>query len=113
MVQQKTSIIRQRVTLPASLQAVYRALTEARATGAARIGAAFTAWDGYISGKHIELIPAQRIVQQWQTREWPAGYAPSVLDIRLVASDGGTLLHLTHKNIPARHAADLRAGWID
>jgi uncharacterized protein YndB with AHSA1/START domain len=122
MAQQKTSAIRQRVTILASPLAVYRALTnarqhaaftQARATGVARNGARFTAWDGYISGRHIELTPAQRIVQEWETRDWPSGYAPSLLDIKLQTSRGGTLLSMVHTNVPARRADDLRAGWIE
>ena len=103
-------------------QAIYRALTNAhqhaaftraRATGVARVGARFTAWDGYISGRHLELMPAERIVQEWQTSEWPRGYAPSLLDIKLQASRRGTLLQIAHTKVPAAQAEDLRAGWIE
>jgi hypothetical protein len=66
MVQRKvdTRTIRQRVAIPAPPTNVYAALvnakkhaafTAAEASGAARVGARFTAWDGYISGKHLNL----------------------------------------------------------
>ena len=122
MAQHKTRTIRQRVTIPASPEAVYRALTNARqqaafteahATGVARVGARFTAWDDYIRGRHVVLIPGKRIVQEWQTREWPSGLAPSLLEIKLRPSGRGTLLQMVHENVPAQHAEDLRAGWIE
>ena len=31
---------------------------------------AITAWDGYISGRNVELIPGERIVQTWRTSEF-------------------------------------------
>src|SRR5260370_38991126 len=58
----------------------HAAFTGAAATGAAKVGGKFTAWDGYIFGKHLELEPPRRIVQEWATTEWPAGSPPSKLE---------------------------------
>jgi len=118
----RTATIRQRVVIPAPPEAVYRALTNARqhsafteaeATGAARVGARFTAWDGYIGGKHLVLEKARRIVQEWRTTEWPTSAAASRLEIRLAPRGEGTLLVMTHTGVPALQAASLRGGWKD
>ena len=115
-----TRTIRQRVTIPAPPAKVYEALvnakkhaafTAAEATGVARVGARFTAWDGYISGKHLLLDKGRRIVQEWTTTQWPRGASASRLDIRLAPSGNGTALTMIHSGVPASRAASLRDGW--
>jgi len=114
--------ITQRVLIPASPRQVYDALVTARlhaaftgaaAAGAARVGGRFTAWDGYISGVHRELVAGKRVVQEWSTTEWPAGAPPSRVEITLKAAKGGTELKMVHSNVPASQAASYRQGWID
>jgi activator of HSP90 ATPase len=99
---------------------VYAALTKARlhaafiggaATGRAREGYAFTAWDGYISGRHLRLAAPRRIVQEWSTSEWPRGLPPSVLDLRLEPARAGTRIVMVQSGVPARQAARLSRGW--
>lgn len=34
------------------------------------VGGDYDAWDGYISGKTLELEPGRRIVQSWRTAEF-------------------------------------------
>jgi uncharacterized protein YndB with AHSA1/START domain len=58
------------------------------------------AWDGYISGKNIELVKGKKIVQEWTT-EWPAGYPPSRLEFTLTVKGGGTQLKMVHSRVPA------------
>jgi len=116
----RTSTIRQRITIPAPREQVYAALTNARlhaaftggaASGRARVGYAFTAWDGYISGRHLRLDAPRRIVQEWTTSEWPRDYLPSVLDLRLEAAGRGTRIVMVHSGVPAQQAARYRQGW--
>ncbi len=33
-------------------------------------GGKFTAWDGYIAGKNIQLITNKKIIQIWRTSEF-------------------------------------------
>ena len=80
---EKTKTIRQSEFIPgATPEDVYSALIEARkhaaftgspATGASRVGSKFTAWDGYIYVKNLELESGKRILQEWKTTEWPDG----------------------------------------
>ena len=87
--------------------------TGSRATGNPRVGARFTAWDGYISGKHLKLVPGKSIVQEWKTSEWPEGYAPSTVEITLRGLGSGTRLRMVHSKVPAEQVESYRQGWID
>ncbi len=87
--------------------------TGAKATGQAKVGAKFTAWDGYITGKHLVLEPGRRLVQEWTTNEWPAGASPSRLEWTFVAKGDGTQVTLVHTDVPAEQAETYRTGWID
>lgn len=88
-------------------------MTGAKATAAANVGGSFTAWDGYISGTNLELEEGKRIVQDWQTTEWPAGAAPSHLEWTFTGKDGGTEVTMVHSNVPASQSESYRQGWID
>ena len=117
-----TRSITQTVAVPASPSDVYDALvtaklhaafTQSAATGVARVGAKFTAWDGYIEAKNVALTKGKRIVQAWRTSEWPAGYPPSKLEIRLTKRGAGTSLTMVHSDVPASQAAGYRQGWTE
>lgn len=88
-------------------------MTGGKATCKAKVGGAFTAWDGYISGTNLELDPGKRILQEWQTTEWPAGAAPSRLEWKFAAKDGGTQVTMIHSNVPAEQADSYKQGWVD
>jgi len=45
------------------------------------IGASFSAWDEYITGKNVELIAHQKIVQTWRTTEFDTHDEDSLLTI--------------------------------
>jgi len=101
---------------------VYRALlsskehseiTGAKAVCSAREGAKFTAWDSYISGKNVTLTKGKRIVQEWQTTEWPEGYDPSILEISLKKIGNDTELSLVQSKVPASQVDEYDKGWHD
>ncbi len=85
--------------------------TGSPATTSAKTGETFTAWDGYITGKNIELVKAKKIVQEWTTTEWPEGYSASRLEFTLTAKNGGTELRMVHSKVPAEQVADYTSGW--
>jgi activator of HSP90 ATPase len=114
--------ITQRAVVPAAPAAVYdafvnarthAAFTGARATGSGRVGGAFTAWDGYISGVNRQLSPGKKIVQDWRTTEWPEGAPDSQVEFTFKAVKGGTEVRMVHSNVPAEQAASYRQGWVD
>ncbi len=73
----------------------------------------FKAWDGYISGTTVELVPGKKIVQKWRTTEFPPESPDSILELTLEETKAGTKLTLSHKNIPAGQSDEYKQGWID
>ena len=93
---------------------IHSAFTGAAATGSARSGGKFTAWDGYISGVNREVVKGKRLVQDWRTTEWPTDAPPSRVEFSFkAAKGGGTEVRLVHSNVPAEQADSYRQGWID
>lgn len=76
-----------------------------------RVGGNFTAWNGYILGKNLALDPGKRILQSWRTTDFPEDAPDSELELQLEAYTGGTVLTLTHRNLPADQVQDYRLGW--
>jgi activator of HSP90 ATPase len=91
----------------------HAAFTGAAATGVARPGGEFTAWDGYITGKYVELDPPRRILQEWRTTEWPQGSPPSLVEWTFAVQGDDTEVTLSHSEVPASQAESYRQGWID
>ncbi len=106
--------------IPAPPEKVFRAwlsseghtgMTGSKAKVEPRVGGAFTAWDGYITGKTTALKPYTRIVQAWRTSEFPDDCEDSQIEIVLEPVEGGTKLTLTHTNIPVGQADSYESGW--
>lgn len=91
----------------------HAAFTKSPATGSSKVGGKFTAWGGYISGVHRELVRGKKIVQDWRTTEWPAGAADSRVQFSFKAVKGGTQVRMVHSKVPAEQADSYRQGWID
>jgi uncharacterized protein YndB with AHSA1/START domain len=81
-------------------------MTGGEATMSDEVGAEVTAWDGYISGRNLELVPGERIVQSWRTTEFADGDQDSIITVVLQEVDEGTLLTLM---CPTRTGAMRRA----
>ena len=73
-------------------------------------GGAFTLFGGIITGRHIELVPATRIVQAWRDADWKPGVF-SLVRFELTPQGQGTLLTFDHTGFPSANAAHLNAGW--
>jgi activator of HSP90 ATPase len=108
-------------TLPASPEDVYgawldsaahSAMTGSKAEVSDQVGAEFSAWDGYISGRNLELEPGRRIVQAWRTVEFTEAEGDSRLEIDLKPVEAGTKLTLRHSELP-EHGEQYRQGWED
>ena len=110
------------IVLPATAEQIYSAwLTSeghSEMTGSAarvdgKVGGKFSAWDGYISGRTLELEPSRRILQAWRTTEFPEGAPDSRLEVLLLPAEGRTKLTLIHTEIPEGQAGSYRQGWQD
>ena len=108
--------------IPASASKIYKAwltskghtaMTGSPAKVSGKVGGKFSAWDGYIFGKTLELEPDQRIVQAWRTSEFPDDAPDSRLEVVLVEVKGGTKVTLTHSDMPKGQADSYRQGWED
>ncbi len=107
-------------TIPASPEEIYQAwldslghseMTGAAATMSDEVGAEVSAWGGYISGRNLELIPGERIVQSWRTSEFTDEHEDSILTVVLQEVDDGTLLTLEHANVPDEQRSYEKSGW--
>jgi activator of HSP90 ATPase len=91
----------------------HTAFTGSKAAISARKGAKFTAWDGYISGKNLELTPNKRILQSWRTTEFSSDDPDSLLEILLDEKNGKTTVTIRHTNIPEGQGKGYKKGWVD
>src|SRR5579859_121560 len=106
--------------IPATARDIYDAwldsvahskMTGGQATASAEPGAEFVAWDGYITGRNLELIPGERIVQAWRTTRFPEDHEDSIVTLTFEERDGGTLMTLSHSNVPEGHLGYEQGGW--
>ena len=91
----------------------HSAMTGSTAKVTGKVGGKFTAWDGYIFGKTLELESDRRIVQAWRTSEFPDEAPDSRLEVLLVETKTGTKVTLTHTEIPEGQAEGYKQGWED
>jgi activator of HSP90 ATPase len=73
-------------------------------------GGAFALFGGYISGRQVELVANERIVQAWRTGSWDPG-SYSIAKFVLVESGGGTKIVFDHTGFPKGQAEHLAEGW--
>ena len=107
---------------PAPPEEIYRAWLDSKAhsemTGSPAeidpsVGGVFSAWEGYIMGKTVKLVPGKTIVQEWRTTEFPDGSPSSLVELDLVPYEKGTRMRLIHGRIPEGQADQCRRGWED
>ena len=124
--------IRQEVILDATRKRVYQALTSTKdfdaitrlSDGAAllaapgakptaistQVGGSFTLFGGYITGRHLEMLPNERLVQAWRAGSWkPGGF--SIASFYLTAEGRKTKLTFEHRGFPNGNGTSLAQGW--
>jgi len=74
------------------------------------VGGAFTLFGGYVTGRHVELVPGQRIVQAWRAGSWDPGVY-SIAKFELVEQGSGTKIVFDHTGFPKGAAEHLASGW--
>ena len=106
---------------PATPQEVYRAwltsdghsgMTGSPAKVSGQVGGVFDAWDGYIHGKNLELVPNKRIVQAWRTSEFSQDEPDSRIEVTLEPVGSQTKLTLKHTGLPP-HGGQYESGWVE
>ena len=76
-------------------------------------GTEFTAYDDYISGKNLQLIPGKLIVQSWWASDWDANEPVSTFILLFEQKDNDAIIYMTHANIPEIQYNALKQGWND
>jgi activator of HSP90 ATPase len=74
------------------------------------VGGAFTLFGGHIVGRHIELMPNERIVQAWRVVDWNPGVY-SIVKFELTEQGSGTKLVFDHAGFPQGKGQHLADGW--
>jgi activator of HSP90 ATPase len=116
--------IHQEVVFKASRARVYQALTDAKqfrkvtdfsipdatTTISPEVGGAFSLFGGVILGRHIEMIPNERLVQAWRAADWAPGIY-SIAKFQLNQAGADTRLVFDHTGFPQSKAESLADGW--
>lgn len=118
--------IHQEVVINASPKRIYAALTDARqftkvtafspvmkaapAEISRQVGGSFSLFGGHIIGRHIELVPNQRIVQAWRVVTWDPGIY-SIARFELKEQGSQSELILDHTGFPNGKGDHLASGW--
>jgi activator of HSP90 ATPase len=114
-------IIRQTVTFKVSPHEVYEALMDSKKHAAFSggkasisrvVGGRISAYDGYITGKNIELVPDKKIIQDWRAVDWSEDWY-SRITFEFSAVPDGTRLDFTHAELPEGTEEEFTQGWID
>lgn len=69
----------------------------------------FSLWDGEIFGKNIEVIPDQKLSQEWHG--WDESLGASTVTFSLSIEGKETVLSLTQTDIPESEYEEVEAGW--
>lgn len=124
--------IHQEITFKASPHAVYEALgnsqqfdaltrlsdavtlvtaADAKPTSISReVGGPFILFGGYITGRNLEMLSDERLVQSWRAGGWRAGDY-SIVKFVLAANDADTNLIFDHRGFPEGEGKHLARGW--
>jgi uncharacterized protein YndB with AHSA1/START domain len=118
--------IHQEIVLKASRKRVYEALTEAEqftkvmrlskfpdgpaAAISREAGGSFSLFGDRIVGRHIELVPKERLVQAWRAGHWETGIY-SIVRFDLKEQGDQTRVVFDHTGFPKGQAEHLLEGW--
>jgi activator of HSP90 ATPase len=111
--------IKQQTMIPADPAQVYAVLADATALSALSgmpgvpgrsAGEEFSAFDGHVTGRQIELVPGERIVQAWRFAVWAPG-TYSIVRFSLAAEAGGTRLVIEQHGEPEDWHDHVDTNW--
>jgi activator of HSP90 ATPase len=74
------------------------------------VGGTFTLFGGYVTGRNLEMLPAERLVQAWRAGSWKPG-AFSIAAFSFVKAGTKTKLLFDHRGFPDGQGASLAQGW--
>lgn len=112
--------INQTMMFNASAQDLYDLLVNARkltkitggkATNTEKAGGKFSAYDDYIFGTNVELVPGKKIIQKWSCQDFPDKHFTDVTIELKKISEKQTELIFTQANVPDDFYEDISEGW--
>lgn len=104
-------------TIPAEQEDVFVALTNPftielwtgyPATMDANEGTEFSLWEGDITGKNLEVVKNEKLVQEWYFGEQEE---KSIVTIKIFEDKKGARVELQHTNIPDEDYDNITEGW--
>lgn len=90
----------------------FSAFTGRAANVTSEAGRAFSLFGGMITGRNVELVPGERVVQAWRSNSWPVG-TYSIVRFALNPQPPGTLVVLDHTGYPVGAGEHLAEGWYE
>jgi uncharacterized protein YndB with AHSA1/START domain len=117
----KSLRLKMATTIAAKPDAVFAALTDAKAIGqwsgqkgkvATKIGGAFEMFDGWVKGKVLEYKPGKCLAYTWHTEDWTADTQDSIVRYTFSPAKEGTRIVLEHSNFPNEsEMKSHKSGW--
>jgi activator of HSP90 ATPase len=95
--------------MSAAMQSAGMARSPRRSEIVQHVGGAFALFGAYITGRQIELVPDELIVQAWRVGSWDPGVY-SLARFKLLDTDG-TRLIFDHTGFPTGQGEHLADGW--
>jgi len=92
----------------AAMQAM--AIKQSPAEISPHAGGAFVLFGGYITGRFIDLITNELVVQAWRVDSWNPGIY-SIARFQLTVQGAGTKIVFDHTGFPLGQAEHLAEGW--
>ena len=75
-------------------------------------GGKYSLFDNWVSGDILELKNNRKIKLTWKPTEWDTNTAHSTVLLEFETHPQGTLIRLTHTNLPSQSEADAHvSGW--
>ena len=115
----KTKTIRQSAVFKATPHQVYETLMDSKkhsqfsgekASISRKVGVKFTAYDGWIQGRNLELVKDRKIVQLWRGDDWPKGHF-SKATFKFSGKGNVTRLEFIQEGVPVDVYKDISEGW--
>ena len=104
-------------TPPETLYNIYMdAKKHSEATGgkakiSSMIGSSFSTWDGYITGKTLQLIKGKMILQSWRSSDFKSNDLDSTFILQFEKKGNDAVLHMVHANVPDHQFTAVKDGW--
>jgi len=90
---------------------MHSTVTDSPAKIVNKVGVNFTAYNGYIVGKNLQLIKDKLIVQSWRGNDWSKEEMDSVFILAFSEKGNDVILNVVHTNVPKKHFDSIKKSW--